>query len=481
MSSTTTLGPGAGFRPAGWNPAGSAIVRPDGSETHLSGYAYTSARPYLCSFGDSINSQDVPADLTGAHSGVSPACWANALSACAFDYMRFDTTLTGTGGTQSASQTFRNGMSGSSGGLVTDRMRYAIDPYLTTILANAGGRPFAVILAGGINDYGSANADAAGYDASIWAQLLVIIQKIIDTGGLPIVKVNEPTLSLSTIARRRCRAALADTVQTWAAGRNDVAVADIEAAWRTYGQGVTWERATRGTTGDEVHPNLTGAIIHGYAISDAAKRFVPFVPPWARSDFANTLIGTSNVMSGTGGTESTGADTAGEVATGWTSTTFGANTSIRCDQEVGPEGYGTRIACVATGAPGADQFGLASATPAVTEASPIYRAFVDYEVRKADYVSQTYFSIRATGSTYYFVGQVGSTDVRAMSAASGATPMIPSGPKLLEGRRLVLSSMPFAMPATPNGALYHVGGGTALTDAAARFESFVRFGGLISY
>ena len=52
-------------------------------------------------------------------------------------------------------------------------------------------------------------------------------------------------------------------------------VADIEAAWRTYGQGVTWERATRGSTGDEVHPNVIGAIIHGYAISDALKGFVP--------------------------------------------------------------------------------------------------------------------------------------------------------------------------------------------------------------
>lgn len=394
--------------------------------------------------------------------------------------MRFDATLTGTGGSQSGAQTFRNGMNGYSGGLVTDRMKYAIDPYLATLVANAAGRPFVVLLAGGINDY--SNNDTAGYDATIWADLKTIIEKVQAAGGLPLVKVNEPTSSLTTLTKRRNRSALADTVQTWAAGRTDVAVMDIEAAWRKYGQGASWERCTRGSTGDEVHPNLLGAILHGYAGRDALQPFVRFDPPWARNDFADTIATSSTAMlSGTTGTESTGADAAGEVPTGWTSATFGTNTSLRCDQELGPEGYGSRLVCVATGAPTADTFGLSlSAQPALAE-STLLRGFVDLEIRKADYVNWTQFRVRTTGSTFVEVAKVGSTDFRAMTAASGAVPFVPSGAKLLEGQRVVLSSQPFLSPASPDSRIYEAGGGSGLTDAAARWEAYARFAGIISY
>lgn len=450
-----------------------------GSGGSVAGYKYTAQRPYLCSFGDSINSQDVPNSGEGGHSGIAPTFWANALARCAFDYMLFDTTLVASGGTQTVSQQFTNGMSGSSGGLVTDRGKYAIDNFLSTIVANAGGRPFAVLLISGINDL--ANNDTAGYDATIWAELLTIIQKVQAAGGLPIVKINEPTANLDTITKRRNRAALANTILTYAGGRSDIAVADIEGAWRKYGLGVTWERATRGATGDGVHPNNIGAVIHGLAISDALDGFVPFTPPWARSDFANTIIGSVYRMDGTGGTEGTGADTAGEVPTGWTSNTYGANTSLRCDQEVGPEGYGCRLVNVATGTPGDDTFGLGHSSSPAPGVGLTVRGFVDLDVIKADYITETYFSMRPTGSTFYYVGNVGSGDKRAMTAASGTTPMVPSAAKLLEGRRLVLSSMPFVQPASPNGSMYYVGGGSSLTNAAARWESFVRFAGYVTY
>lgn len=441
---------------------------------------YTSQRPYLCSFGDSINSQDVPVDTTGASSGIAPTLWVNALSAGAFDYMMFDATLVGSGGTQATAQTFRNGMSGYSGGLVTQRGKYAIDNFLAGIVANTGGRPFVVLLLGGINDL--SNNDITGYDATIWTDLKTIIEKVQAAGGLPLVKVNEPTRSIDTLTKRRNRAALADTIQTWAAGRTDVAVMDVEAAWRQYGLGVTWERATRGTVGDEVHPNLLGAILHGYAGRDALRDFVRFAPPWARSDFAGTVVGSVATMTGTAGTEGTGADAAGEVPTGWTSNTYGANTSLRCDQEVGPEGYGTRLVCAATGIPVGDTFGLSSsAAPSVTAGAPIYRAFVDMDVVKADFVSAATFSIRATGSTFYDVGKAGTTDQRSMTAASGTTTMSPSGARLLAGQRVVLSSQPFVFPASPTGTLHYVGGGNALTDPSARWEAFVRFAGLIAY
>ncbi len=441
---------------------------------------YTTARPYLCSFGDSINSQDVPTAGEGGHVGNSPAFWANALTACAFDYMLFNTTLSGTGGTQTSAQSFTNGMSGSSGGLMTDRCKYAIDNFLTTILSNAGGRPFAVLLCGGINDI--ANNDTAGYDATIWAEYKTIIDKVNAAGGLAICKVNEPSANHNTINKRRNRAALAERVRTYAAGRSDIAVADIELAWRKYGRGVTWERATTGSTGDEVHPNLVGAVIHGFAIRDSLVGFVRFEPPWARNDFANTLLGSVYRMDGTGGTEGTGADTAGEVPTGWTSNTYGTNSSMRCDQEVGPEGYGCRIVNVQTGAASApDAFGLSHSSNPAPTAGLTVRAFVDIDIIKADYVTQCKFRIRPTGSTFWGVGEVNSTNQRAMTAASGTTPASPSGPKLLEGQRVVLSSMPFVQPASPNGTMYDTGGGESLTDPAARWESFVRFGGYITY
>lgn len=477
MSATKSSGP---LRAAQWADAESRTLRRlDGARVRMPGYRYTSARPYLCSFGDSLNGQDVPTAGEGGHSGIAPTLWINALCCGAFDYMNFTTTLSGSGGSQSSAQSFVNGMSGYSGGLVTDRGKYAIDNFLTTILANAGGRPFVALLISGINDL--TTVDTAGYDATVWTELLTIINKVQAAGGLPLVKINEPSRYHDTNTKRRNRAALADTIRTYAAGRSDIAVMDIEAAWRQYGQGVTWERATRGTTGDEVHPNLLGAILHGYAGREALREFVRFDPPWARSDFANTIVGTTTGMTGTTGTEGTGADAAGEVPTGWTSNTYGTNTSIRCDQEVGPEGYGSRVVTVATGTPTSDTFGLSSGNPSVSVGSPVYRAWVDLDVRAADFVNALYFSVRATGSTFWYVGIVGASDERAMTAASGTAPMSPSGPKLLAGQRLVLSSMPFVFPASPQGSLYYVGGGGKLTDPAARSEAFVRFAGLISY
>ena len=65
--------------------AGASLARAASSATVNK---YTSARPFLCSFGDSINSHDVPIAGQGDHSGIAPTFWANALTRCAFDYMQ---------------------------------------------------------------------------------------------------------------------------------------------------------------------------------------------------------------------------------------------------------------------------------------------------------------------------------------------------------------------------------------------------------
>jgi hypothetical protein len=435
------------------------------------------SRPFLGSFGDSINSQDYPGGSTSPnaeHGGVSPMFWANALTACAFDYIGpFASTITPTGGSQTTETNWINGVCGFSGGQITQFMKYAIDGYLSTMLAQAGGKKFAVLLSGGVNDL--ANNDVAGHDATMWAEYHTIVQKILAAGGIPIMKCGEATLNVNTLNKKRNADGFRDRVMTFAAGRSDVVALDARATYEKYGAGVPWERLTRGTAGDEIHPNVTGAVMLGLGYRDALKGRVRFAPPWERQDFGGTLVGSIYAMTGTDGTKGTGANGSSEVPSGWTLTSFGANTSAISNQESGPGGgYGSYIDVTASGAPVADSSGLASTSAPSVTAGPTYRAFADVDVVQANYVTSINFDLREAGSTFRTMGGAGTLDRRAMTASQ------PNGPKLLEGSRIVMSSMPFVFPASPTGTLHFVGGGASvLSDSTGRLRSFTRFAGLV--
>ena len=77
MASTTTLGPGAGFRPAGWNAAASALVRPDGTDAPVS----SSASYYFRSNGTGY-------DRTALQTLV------DAIAAAGGGFVEFDGTVT---------------------------------------------------------------------------------------------------------------------------------------------------------------------------------------------------------------------------------------------------------------------------------------------------------------------------------------------------------------------------------------------------
>jgi hypothetical protein len=57
---------------------------------------------------------------------------------------------------------------------------------------------------------------------------------------------------------------------------------------------------------------------------------------------------------------------------------------------------------------------------------------------------------------------------------------MPNTGKLLEGRRIVMASMPFLQVASPTGTLHSIGGG-GLTDVSGRLVAQVRWAGLINY
>lgn len=435
------------------------------------------ARLVLGSFGDSINSQDYPGGSTSPnaeHSGISPMFWANALTACAFDYIGpFASIITPGGGTQTTDTNWINGVCGYSGGQITQFMKYAIDGYLSTMVAQAGGRKFAVLLSGGVNDL--ANNDIAGHDATMWSEYQTIVNKILAAGGIPIMKCGEATSNVNTLIKKRNADGFRDRVLTFAAGRSDVVALDARAAYEKYGAGVPWERLTRGTTGDEIHPNVTGAVMLGLGYRDALKGRVRFAPPWERQDFGGTLVGSISQMTGVNGTKGTGANGSSEVPSNWTLTSFGANTSVIANQESGPGGgYGSYLDVTASGAPGADSSGLASTSAPSVTVGPTYRAFVDLDVVQASYVTSINFDLRETGSTFRTMGGAATTDRRAMTSSFA------NGPKLLEGSRIVMSSMPFVFPSSPSGTLHFVGGGAlTLSDASGRLRSFTRFAGLV--
>lgn len=438
-----------------------------------------SSRLYLGSFGDSVTSQDYPSSVASNTNllGVSPMFWCNALTCAAFDYVGPDlTAIVPSGGTQTTSTNFFNGVMGYSGGLITQFCKFSIDQYLAKMVTLAGGRKFAVLLCGGLNDF--ANNDVAGYDATVWADYLTIINKITAAGGLPIMKCGEITVNNNTLTKRRNVEAFRARVLSLAAARSDVVALDVRAAFEKYAPGVPYERLTRGSgsgTGDEIHPNAAGAVVIGLGFRDAMKGRVRFAPPWEWPDFSGTIITPSPIMDGTSGTRGTNANGAAEVATGWTLVSNGTNTTVNATQDVAIGGGNAAfLDASATGTPTADSVGYnANAAPTIVGGA-VYRGFADIDVLQADYVNQMSWQIRETAGNFMVIGVTSTSDSNTMTAT------IPNAPKLLVGSRIVTSSFPFIFSASPVGTLFQIGGTASFTsNASGRLRTVTRFGGLI--
>jgi hypothetical protein len=473
LSGTIMVGAGqsvtAVWNGATWSPGapavretilGPALVGSSGVRYAVGDSKYVTAeRPFLLSFGSSIESQDIPFTFNEPliH-GISPMLWGNGLCRGAFDQLGpYESIIAPTGGSQTIVQISRNGMLGSSGGLVRQFMFFAITPFLADVAPRIGGRKFFVNLGGGINDL--SNNDSAGYATLIWADLKVIIQKVIDAGGVPVVNINEPSENFNTLNKRKNREELSFLVQTFAAGRADIAVANIDAAWHKYGRGVTLERMTRGFAGDKVHPNVLGAIIRGFAFRDAVDGRVKMSPPWESEPFTGLVVAANPVMAGAAGTKGTNASGTSAVPDNWTLGSNGAATSAHSFADGAYGASGTRVLYAASAGVAADGMGLSNnAAAAVTSAGPVYRAWVDYDIVKADNVKMPGYRVRTTGGLFSGVGSVGSSDDREETAATATAPYCPSPLKLLEGQRICLASSPFQAPASPLCMLYNVGG-----------------------
>lgn len=473
--------PSASLYPAGT----SAFTTDQGTVLAKGGVWYTQQsyappeRLLLGSFGDSVSSQDYPSNVAANSNilGVSPMFWCNALTSAAFDYVGPDlTAIVPSGGTQTTSTNFFNGVMGFSGGLITQFCKYTIDQYLAKMVALAGGRKFAVLLCGGLNDF--ANNDVAGHDATVWAEYLTIVDKITALGGLPIMKCGEITVNNNTLTKRRNVEAFRARVLSLAAARSDVVALDVRAAFEKYAPGVPYERLTRGSgtgTGDEIHPNATGAVVIGLGFRDALKGRVRFAPPWEWPDFAGTIATPDNMMTGTGGTRGTNCNGAAEVATGWTLVSNGASTAVNATQDVAIGGGNAAFMdASASGSPAADSVGYNANVAPTIAGGGVYRGFCDIDVLQADYVNQLSWQIRETSGNFMVIGVISSADGNAMTAT------VPNAAKLLQGARVVTSSFPFVFSASPVGTLFQVGGSASFTsNAAGRLRTVVRFGGLI--
>lgn len=432
----------------------------------------SSPRPFLVSFGDSIASQDRPQALSnGAPLAISPMTWVNALTHCAFDLLGpTQTAYTPDGAQNVAGQIFENGVMGYSGGLITQFMASNIDRFLGYVAAQLpAGRTAYVMLGGGMNDFN--NNDLVAHDATVYALYLPMVEKIIARGWVPILKCGEQSININTANKLRNRAAWRDRLLNLGVQRS-IPVMDVGTAFRKYAAGVSYERMTRGATGDEVHPNSMGALIYGFAGRDALRGRVAFVPPYERADFTGTIASTGFDMAGTAGTKGTNANGAAVVPTGQTLNAFGAANTVNSSKGNYGAGPGVFLDCTASAAPTADRIGFdgAGITPNTTD---VYRAYTDLDVIQANYVTQIGGFVRHTGAAIFGMPNIAGTDNRSMTADQ------PNAWKLLEGERIVVSSFPFNFDPASSGAYFSAGGGSGLTDVAGRLRTFTRFAGLV--
>lgn len=445
----------------------------------------TATRPFLTSLGDSISAQDYPttgsaiaslwtAGTSGPSSNViSPMFWTNTLCQGAFDLMGpVNETFQNTQGSQTSEVSFTNGVVGYSGGLITDFITNAVDQFIVKALANAGGRPIYTIISGGMNDFN--NNDIAGYDSTVFTAMQVILTKLLDAGIKPICKVNEFTAlgasgGTDTVTKRRNRASYAARMLNLASIDPRIIVADIDAAMTRYAQGMTYERMTRGSTGDNVHPNAIGAVIYGMAYRDALRGRVPFVPPYLRPDWAETLVTQS--VNGTGATPGTNAS--GTFPTGFTGASYGTNTAVVGSNAVYGGGFGQFFVGSCTGAPVADRIGMDSTSPTITT-TDVYQVHEHRFVARAEYINGLGPRVRGNGSDYLQVPFGSGTDIRSMTDAFN-----PNHCKMLEGNWLYFMSFPFQFPASSNGAVGNIGGGSTFTSASGALRTFTGFCGLI--
>jgi len=450
----------------------------------VSGARISSDRFCLASFGDSINSQDLPAAVAAGgtvsdagSAGVSPLLWTNALCAGAFDYgLPLVTALMMDNGSGAISRNVANGIVGFSGGLVRQALKNSIDAYIPILNTHTGGRRAVVMLSGGINDI--SNTDTAGYGDLVWADLLTVIDKLVAAGHVPLLKCNEASVNINTATKRKNARRLADLVLSYAAAnRTTVRAIDCGALLREFSGGQSLERLTRGSTGDEVHPNANLAAIYGIGYARALSDAFIMCPPWERADFSGTSIHSNPYLTGTTGTKGTNCNVAAEVPTGFTLNSFGTNTTVNCTQEAAYDGPGSGVLVDAscTGAPTQDSVALSTNSNPTTVAGVTYRAWVDMTIIQADYVRQFTPQLRssASGSPQRAFPSTGSTDTRDMTADT------PNAPKLMEKRRIVFSSFPEVWEAAAQGGISGIGC-YGLTSASSRFRAFIRFAGVFA-
>lgn len=431
------------------------------------------ARPVFCSFGDSINGQDNPADLFGSPGGVSPMFWANALLLNAFDLIDCSKTIsiTPSAGAQTPTGTYRAGVFGLTGALVTQAQRYSIDQYLANLAIDAPGRVCYIKMSGAINDLG--NVDTAGYDAVIWPVMQEIAEKIVAAGHVPILKCGESAAAINTAIKRRNQAAMRDRTLAYAAAKG-LPCLDVGAAIRKYAKGMMLERLTRGTTGDRTHPNSVLAPIYGLGYADEVAKYVTTVPKFGRADFAGTILTTNPWMLGTAGTKGTNADALSQVPDSWTLAAQTNTVAKSTNAEYDESGSCSFVEITTPGNPTGGGVGLQSGAPWDANVTRLHQAFLDLTVVQCDY-SDIGFKLRRDGTNYTQIPLTSSTDAR------NQTSDYPSGYSLFAGRRLVMSSFPAAMPASTQGSLWNIGGGNGLGDNLGRVRSFVRFAGLVQY
>lgn len=470
----------AGLLPAVWDPNSTQLLAGQ-SPVSAIGRWRSLARPLFCTHGSSYANQDLPNGPNGDTTGVSPMFWINAIGCGFADLLNdaFNQNVTPTGGSQTLAQPFTNGVLGYSGGEVRNAIKYGHAQFISIMVQACAGRPFVQLMDPAVNDFN--NNDIAGYDALVWADYLDMIKRITDNGGFALIRCNHVSSFINTRTKARNVAAFAERCKAYAAGRTDCAVIDIGATVKRFARGASLDFLTRGAvgSGDGVHPNVVQAIIHGIGGAEAIAPFFNLAPPWERSDFARTIV-TSNSDLGTGGgTKGTNANASAVVPAGYTLNAYGTNTSALSSLT----SYGGGVPGVlldltaTTSAPVIDNVGFDQGSQSgVINTTDYFQQFVDMTVIQADYVGSIYARVRRDGSNFLSNPFLSANDNRGMSAD------VPNGPKLLEGRRIVLQTFPFKFPASSNGGSYNVGAGAGLDPAGGatgRLRTFTAFAGLI--
>jgi hypothetical protein len=434
-------------------------------------------RGVIAAVGDSTAGQDKPFSLLGDPSGVSPMFWANAALLNAFDLL--DTTkvqaIAPAGGSQTLAQQYECGVWGYSGGQIRQAIRFAIDQYITRLVADTPDRVRYVLQSGCLNDLG--NDDTAGADVSIFEAWREVIEKQRAAGIVPVCKTNEPAVSINTANKRRNAAAMRDRIRSYCAA-NGLPVIDCGELIAEFAQGADWQYLTRGTVGDRVHPNQIPAQIYGIGYARVLAPLVNPLPKYLRPDFAGTVLTPNAYMAGTAGTRGTNADPAAAVPDNWTLSATGTLTTANSAKaEYNAGGENVLVQMISTGASTGGGSGLNSAAPVpALNTTALHQLIVDYTIVDTvggDHVVQ----FRRDGSNFTSVPNTASTDLRPTASAAGR----PDSWSVMKGRRLVVASFPAVLPAAAQRTLWRIGAGNGIGGAGSSSKTFVAFASLVQY